>query len=298
MARYDVNYGVVRDVDGCRRARGASPATPRRSSSTRRAGDPAARRTGRSRRDRAERRDPGSARGHEACARVRSDRRAGSSSSPGCSCGSSTHQHTTVAARPSPHGKVVQAPAFTLTRLGGGPLADARLAPRQGGRRQLLGVVLRRRASRRCRASSAAAHALGRQGSVAVVGIDDARQPPGRRRTFARAHGVTYPIGFDHVGDDRPRYGVAYTPTTFFVDRRGRIVKRVLGPVLERGARRADRARAHVVRVARARRCRARPRRAGVRGRAARTPLRSRRSSCARSATRRSTSRPRRSRRR
>jgi hypothetical protein len=26
-------------------------------------------------------------------------------------------------------------------------------------------------------------------------------------------------------------YGIAATPTTFFVDRRGRIVKRILGPV-------------------------------------------------------------------
>jgi peroxiredoxin len=50
-------------------------------------------------------------------------------------------------------------------------------------------------------------------------------------RAFARKHGVTYPIGFDPLGDTVGPYGVTYTPTTFFVDRRGRIVKRILGPL-------------------------------------------------------------------
>ena len=65
---------------------------------------------------------------------------------------------------------------------------------------------------------------------VAVVGVDvlDSRAAA---RDFARNHGVTYTIGVDPLGDVASRYGVAYTPTTFFVDRRGRIVKRVLGPV-------------------------------------------------------------------
>ena len=65
---------------------------------------------------------------------------------------------------------------------------------------------------------------------VTVVGIDtvDSR---GAARDFARKHGVTYEIGYDDVGETATRYGVAYTPTTFYVDRRGRIVKRVLGPV-------------------------------------------------------------------
>ena len=46
-----------------------------------------------------------------------------------------------------------------------------------------------------------------------------------------RRHEYVYAIGVDPLGDLASRYGVAYTPTTFFVDRRGRIVKRVLGPV-------------------------------------------------------------------
>jgi len=66
--------------------------------------------------------------------------------------------------------------------------------------------------------------------SVAVVGIDvlDSR---GAARAFAHKHGVTYAIGYDPLGDTVGPYGIAYTPTTFFVDRRGRIVKRILGPV-------------------------------------------------------------------
>jgi peroxiredoxin len=66
--------------------------------------------------------------------------------------------------------------------------------------------------------------------NVAVVGIDvlDSR---GAAQAFARKHGVTYAIGYDPLGDTVGPYGVAYTPTTFFVDRRGRIVKRILGPV-------------------------------------------------------------------
>jgi len=65
---------------------------------------------------------------------------------------------------------------------------------------------------------------------VAVVGIDviDSR---GAARAFARKHGVTYTIGFDKVGDTVAPYGVIGTPTTFFVDARGLIVHRVLGPV-------------------------------------------------------------------
>jgi peroxiredoxin len=65
---------------------------------------------------------------------------------------------------------------------------------------------------------------------VAVLGVDvlDSRAAA---RDFAHKHGVTYAIGVDPLGDLASRYGVAYTPTTFFVDRRGRIVKRVLGPV-------------------------------------------------------------------
>jgi peroxiredoxin len=65
---------------------------------------------------------------------------------------------------------------------------------------------------------------------VAVVGIDviDSRAAA---RSFARSHGVTYEIAYDELGDTTGPYAVLGTPTTFFVDRRGRIVKRIAGPV-------------------------------------------------------------------
>jgi hypothetical protein len=78
------------------------------------------------------------------------------------------------------------------------------------------------------RLQSAAERWAGRD--VEVVGVDTVDNH-GAARDFARKHGVTYPIGFDDVAEVANRYGVAYTPTTFFVDRRGRIVKRILGSV-------------------------------------------------------------------
>ena len=138
-----------------------------------------------------------------------------------------THQDNSTA-KAVLHGKIVPAPAFRLSRLGSGP--PVTLAALRGK-----AVVVNfwssdcgpckqemprlQRASRRWAASGAT-----------VIGIDtiDSHRAA---QDFARKHGVTYPIGYDDVGEIATRYGVAYTPTTFFVDRRGRIVKRVLGPV-------------------------------------------------------------------
>ncbi|HEY1513901.1 MAG TPA: TlpA disulfide reductase family protein [Gaiellaceae bacterium] len=126
------------------------------------------------------------------------------------------------------HNKVVPAPAFRLARLGGGP--PLTLASLRGK-----AVVINFWASdcgpckqEMPRLQSAAARWAGK--GATVVGIDtlDSR---GAAKDFARKHGVTYAIGYDDVGEIATRYGVAWTPTTFFVDRRGRIVKRVLGPV-------------------------------------------------------------------
>jgi cytochrome c biogenesis protein CcmG/thiol:disulfide interchange protein DsbE len=126
------------------------------------------------------------------------------------------------------HDKVVPAPAFRLSRLGGGP--PVTLASLRGK-----AVVVNFWASdcgpckqEMPRLQQAARRWAGK--GAAVVGIDtiDSHRAA---RDFARKHGVTYAIGYDDVGETASRYGVAYTPTTFFVDRRGRIVKRVLGPV-------------------------------------------------------------------
>jgi cytochrome c biogenesis protein CcmG, thiol:disulfide interchange protein DsbE len=137
------------------------------------------------------------------------------------------HQDTKVAKAVS-HGKIVPAPAFRLPRLGGG--APVALAAYRGR------VVVVNFWASDCipckeempRLEAAARRWTGR--SAVVLGIDvlDSR---GAARSFARKHGVTYAIGYDDLGDTANEYGVIGTPTTFFVDRRGRIVKRVLGPV-------------------------------------------------------------------
>ena len=137
------------------------------------------------------------------------------------------HQDTTTA-RAVLHGKVVPAPAFRLSRLGGGP--PLALAAFRGK-----AVVVNFWASdcipckeEMPRLQQAAERWAGK--GAAVIGIDTI-DSHGAAKAFARKHGVTYPIGYDDVGELASRYGVAYTPTTFFIDRRGRIVKRVLGPV-------------------------------------------------------------------
>jgi peroxiredoxin len=138
-----------------------------------------------------------------------------------------THQNNSTA-NAVLHNKIVPAPAFSLARLGGGP--PVTLAALRGK-----AVVINFWASS-CgpckqempRLQRAAERWAGK--GATVVGIDtvDSR---GAAKDFARKHGVTYAIGYDDVGEIATRYGVSFTPTTFFVDRRGRIVKRVLGPV-------------------------------------------------------------------
>ncbi len=138
-----------------------------------------------------------------------------------------THQDNSTA-KAVLHNKIVPAPAFCLSRLGGGsPLT---LASFRGK------AVVINFWSSECgpckqevpRLQRAAERWAGK--GATVVGIDtiDSHRAA---QDFARKHGVTYAIGYDDVGELASRYGVAYTPTTFFVDRRGRIVKRVLGPV-------------------------------------------------------------------
>lgn len=138
-----------------------------------------------------------------------------------------THQHN-GAARAILQGKVVRAPAFRLPRLTGGGTVS--LAAYRGK-----AVVLNFWGSYcgPCKQEmphlEAAYKRWGRRG-VVVVGMDvvDSRRAA---RAFARSHGVTYPIAFDPVGDTTGPYGVLATPTTFFIDRRGLIVKRILAAV-------------------------------------------------------------------
>lgn len=129
-----------------------------------------------------------------------------------------------------PQDKVVPAPAFSLSRVAGdGKVTLAALRGRA--------VVVNFWASdcipckKEMPLLQAAADRWAAK-SVAVLGIDVLDSRSAARR-FAERHGVTYALGFDALGDVASRYGVVATPTTFFVDRRGRIVKRILGPVTD-----------------------------------------------------------------
>jgi len=67
---------------------------------------------------------------------------------------------------------------------------------------------------------------------AALVGVDwsdngaDARQ-------FLRRHHWTFPVLEDKGGTVGERYGIAGLPTTFIVDARGRITKKITGPITE-----------------------------------------------------------------
>ena len=65
---------------------------------------------------------------------------------------------------------------------------------------------------------------------VTFVGVDS-QDFTGDARAFAREHGLTYPSVHDGSGSVMSRYGVIGFPETWAVDRRGRLVDHVVGPV-------------------------------------------------------------------
>ena len=155
-----------------------------------------------------------------------------------------THQPASVAPQVARH-EVVQAPDFDLALLaGGGRLSLASLRGRA--------VVVNFWASdcAPCKEEMPRLVSFARDWSrhdVVVVGIDVDELHRGPAQAFARHYGATYPMVFDPNGSTVDPWGVGEgTPQTFFVDRRGRIVDHVLGPVsataLASGARRALRA--------------------------------------------------------
>jgi cytochrome c biogenesis protein CcmG/thiol:disulfide interchange protein DsbE len=120
------------------------------------------------------------------------------------------------------------APAFTLGRLSGDgdvSLADYRGRP----------LVLNFWASW-CRPCAAEADVLEktwrthRDDGLVVLGIDY-RDLRSEGRRFASKYGVTYPIVHDGRATLTSRYALTGVPETFVVDRRGRVIGHIEGPV-------------------------------------------------------------------
>jgi cytochrome c biogenesis protein CcmG/thiol:disulfide interchange protein DsbE len=73
-----------------------------------------------------------------------------------------------------------------------------------------------------------------RDRGVVVLGVNvwDAEA---EARSFLRTTGATYPNGTDPGGEAAIDFGVRGLPETFVVDRQGRIVRKWVGPVTDRG---------------------------------------------------------------
>ncbi len=121
------------------------------------------------------------------------------------------------------------APLFTLSRLDRpGTLSLASLRGK--------GVVLNFWASwcNPCKQETpmleAASRRWGSRGLI-VIGIDGSDDFKGDARAFMRKYGMTYPTVRDRQFSTVTHYGVGGYPETFFVNRRGKLVRHVAGPV-------------------------------------------------------------------
>jgi cytochrome c biogenesis protein CcmG, thiol:disulfide interchange protein DsbE len=151
-----------------------------------------------------------------------------------------THQHT-GAAKKIVAGKITPAPPFDLRRLDrDGRLSLASLRGKV--------VVLNFWASDciPCKQEMPRVEAAAKRyaGRVVFVGVD-VDDGDGPARAFMRRYGATYANVADPIAETAGDFGVIGTPTTLFVDRRGRVVPpRVQGAVtttsLADGIRRAE----------------------------------------------------------
>lgn len=150
------------------------------------------------------------------------------------------HTHGSKVAREVDKGRIVPAPAFSLPRVtGAGKLSLASLRGKV--------VVLNFWASdcvpckqEQKQLNAASDRWLGK--GVVFLGMDEVEV-----RSFARGYLTHYKVPYVSVADGDSsvagRYGVTGTPETFFIDRRGRIVRHVISIVkpaaLVAGIRRA-----------------------------------------------------------
>ena len=74
-----------------------------------------------------------------------------------------------------------------------------------------------------------AAHEKYRKQGVIFLGMDVPWDREQAARRFVEHYRVPYPAGHDASGSVSRLYGVDATPTTYFIDREGRIADRVVG---------------------------------------------------------------------
>ncbi len=66
---------------------------------------------------------------------------------------------------------------------------------------------------------------------VGFIGVDHEDTRAGGL-SFTHEFGITYPVAFDHSGTVAARYGAVGIPSTFIIDRNGRIAYRFLGKTM------------------------------------------------------------------
>lgn len=124
------------------------------------------------------------------------------------------------------------APSFTLSRLeGSGNVSLASLRGRP--------VVLNFWASWcvPCKSEAAVLERAWRRyhsRGVVFIGVDD-KDLASDARTFVAAHGLTFPMLQDGSGSVTGSYGISQVPETYIIDREGRIVAHIDGPITASG---------------------------------------------------------------
>jgi cytochrome c biogenesis protein CcmG, thiol:disulfide interchange protein DsbE len=122
------------------------------------------------------------------------------------------------------------APGFTLPALDARHRGPVRLADFRG---QVVVVNFWASWCTECRTEQAALNQTWqrfRDAGVVVLGVDF-EDAAGDARQYVATSGVSYPVVVDGHSSTALAYGVRGVPETYVVDRRGRIVDRVIGPV-------------------------------------------------------------------